>query len=29
MALDVLRRLRAEIAEGKLVVIWDGAAYHR
>jgi transposase len=27
--IDVLRRLRAEIPEGKLVVIWDGAAYHR
>ena len=27
--IDVLRRLRAEIPKGKLMVIWDGAAYHR
>jgi transposase len=27
--IDVLRRLRAEIPEGKLIVIWDGAPYHR
>ena len=27
--IDVLRRLRAEIPEGKLLVICDGAAYHR
>src|SRR3978361_2321269 len=26
---SVLRRLRAEIPEGKLIVIWDGAPYHR
>ena len=27
--IDVLRRLRAEIPDGKLSVIWDGAPYHR
>ena len=27
--IDVLRRLRAEIPERKLIVLWDGAAYHR
>jgi transposase len=27
--IGVLRRLRAEIPEGKLIVIWDGATYHR
>jgi transposase len=27
--IDVLRRLRAEIPEGKLILIWDGAPYHR
>jgi transposase len=27
--IDVLRRLRAEIPDGRLTVIWDGAAYHR
>ena len=27
--IDVLRRLRAEMPDGKLVVIWDGAPYHR
>jgi transposase len=27
--LDVLRRLRAEIPTGKLIVLWDGAPYHR
>lgn len=27
--IDVLRRLRAEIPEGRLIVIWDGAPYHR
>ena len=26
---DVLRRLRAEVPDGKLIVIWDGAPYHR
>jgi len=26
---DVLRRLRAEMPDGKLVLIWDGAPYHR
>jgi hypothetical protein len=26
---DVLRRLRAEWPEDKLVVVWDGASYHR
>jgi transposase len=26
---DVLRRLRAEWPEGKLIVVWDGASYHR
>ena len=26
---DVLRRLRAEFPDGKLVLIWDGASYHR
>ena len=27
--IDVLRRLRAEIPSGKLVVLWGGAPYHR
>ena len=27
--IDVLRRLRAEIPTGKLIVFWDGAPYHR
>ena len=27
--IDVLRRLRTEIPTGRLVVIWDGAPYHR
>jgi transposase len=27
--IDVLRRLRAEIPTGKLIVLWDGAPYHR
>lgn len=27
--IDVLRRLRAEIPDGKLIVVWDGAPYHR
>ena len=27
--IDVLRRLRAAIPKGKLIVIWDGAPYHR
>lgn len=27
--IDVLRRLRAGIPKGKLIVIWDGAPYHR
>ena len=27
--IDVLRRLRAEIPKGRLIVIWDGAPYHR
>jgi transposase len=27
--IDVLHRLRAELADGKLSVIWDGAPYHR
>jgi len=27
--IDVLRRLRAEIPNGKLIVVWDGAPYHR
>ncbi|MDQ2803615.1 MAG: IS630 family transposase [Pseudomonadota bacterium] len=27
--IDVLRRLRAEIPDGTLIVIWDGASYHR
>jgi transposase len=26
---DVRRRLRAEWPEGKLIVVWDGASYHR
>ena len=26
---EVLSRLRAEVPDGKLVVIWDGAPYHR
>jgi hypothetical protein len=27
--IDVLRRLRTEFHDGKLVVVWDGAPYHR
>lgn len=27
--IDVLRRLHAEIPQGRLIVIWDGAPYHR
>jgi transposase len=27
--IDVLRRLRAEAPERKLIVLWDGAPYHR
>ncbi len=27
--IDVLRRLRAEIPDGTLIVIWDGAPYYR
>ncbi len=27
--IDVLRRLRAEVPAGKLIVLWDGAPYHR
>ena len=27
--IDVLRRLRAEIPHGKLIVVWDGAPYRR
>jgi hypothetical protein len=27
--IDVLRRLRAEVPAGKLMVLWDGAPYHR
>jgi hypothetical protein len=27
--IDVLRRLRAEIPSGRLIVLWDGAPYHR
>ena len=27
--IDVLRRLRAEVPENKLIVLWDGAPYHR
>src|SRR4051794_38256479 len=27
--IDVLRRLRAEIPPGRLIVLWDGAPYHR
>jgi transposase len=27
--IDVLRRLRAEWPEDKLIVVWDGASYHR
>ena len=27
--IDVLHRLRAEIPDGKLIVVWDGAPYHR
>jgi transposase len=27
--IDVLRRLRAEIPTGKLILLWDGAPYHR
>jgi len=27
--IDVLHRLRAEIPNGKLIVVWDGAPYHR
>jgi hypothetical protein len=28
-SIDVLRRLRAKIPTGKLIVLWDGAPYHR
>ena len=27
--MDVLRRLRAEVPENKLIVLWDGAPSHR
>jgi transposase len=27
--IEVLRRLRAELPERKLIVLWDGASYHR
>jgi transposase len=27
--IDVLQRLRAEVPERKLIVLWDGAPYHR
>lgn len=27
--IDVLRRLRAEVPDRKLIVLWDGAPYHR
>jgi transposase len=27
--IDVLHRLRAELPDGKLIVVWDGAPYHR
>ncbi len=27
--IDVLRRLRAKVPAGKLIVLWDGASYHR
>ena len=27
--IDVLRRLRAEFPDGKLIMVWDGAPYHR
>ncbi len=27
--IDVLRRLRAEVPERELIVLWDGAPYHR
>ena len=27
--IDVLRRLRAEVPERTLIVLWDGAPYHR
>lgn len=27
--IDVVRRLRAEIPTGTLIVLWDGAPYHR
>jgi transposase len=27
--IDVLRRLRAEVPDRKLLVVWDGAPYHR
>ena len=27
--IDALRRLRAELPDGKLIVVWDGAPYHR
>ena len=27
--IDVLRRLRAELPDGKLIVVWDGALCHR
>ena len=26
---NVLRRLRAEVPDGKLIVVWDDAPYHR
>ncbi len=28
-SIDVLRRLRTEVPERKLIVLWDGAPYHR
>jgi hypothetical protein len=27
--IDVLHRLRAAIPTGNLIVLWDGASYHR
>jgi hypothetical protein len=27
--IDVLRRLRAEFPDAALIVLWDGAPYHR
>ena len=27
--IDVMRRLRVEVPSGKLILIWDGAPYHR